>query len=113
MAAWGPVDNVCIPSHPHGINSLHAEIKFAEGHVLILLAFLTGLVAYLTRGKGDMKAVLAEISGVLHEARAQIAAAKGTAIEWHFSSEKGLAAAKELFQDSNITKIKLVLTPKI
>ena len=61
MAAWGPVENTCMHGNPHDICSLQARTRFAEGHVIVVLAFLAGLVAYLTRGKGDMKLVLAEI----------------------------------------------------
>lgn len=35
--------------------------NFAEGHILFLMALLMGIVAYLTRGKGDYGALLSEI----------------------------------------------------
>jgi hypothetical protein len=61
MAAWGPVENTCMHGNPRDICTLQARTRFADGHVIVVLAFLTGLVAYLTRGKGDMKLILAEI----------------------------------------------------
>jgi hypothetical protein len=35
--------------------------RIAQGHVLFLMALLMGIVAYLTRGKGDFGALLAEV----------------------------------------------------
>jgi hypothetical protein len=50
--------------------------------------------------------------GVLADARKQIAAAKGTPIEWHFSSKDKANAVSELFQDSGILEIEVKVTRK-
>jgi Restriction endonuclease fold toxin 5 len=50
-------------------------------------------------------------NSTLIEARAQIDAAKGLPIEWHFSSEGGLQATRRLFNEQNIREINLVFTP--
>lgn len=41
--------------------TLHAASEIARGHVLLIMAILIALVAYLTRGKGDKAKVLQEI----------------------------------------------------
>lgn len=70
--AWGPVAG---DGHWNGdgSRSLHrsdfdccappefAAHAFARGHVIIVLALLTAIVAYLTSGRGDLPALLAEI----------------------------------------------------
>jgi hypothetical protein len=70
--AWGPVAQ---DGHRQGNGSriLHrsdfaccaspdfAAEEFARGHVVIVLAPLAAIVAYLTRGRGDLPALLAEI----------------------------------------------------
>lgn len=50
--------------------------------------------------------------GLLKQAREQIDAAGGTAIEWHISSEKGAAGMRELFKQNGIdeSKIKVIHT---
>lgn len=42
-------------------NTEIAAATFANGHVLMIMALLTALLAYLTRGRGDRAAVLSEI----------------------------------------------------
>jgi len=70
--AWGPVAQ---DGHRQGDGSriLHrsdfdccaspdfAAEEFARGHVVIVLALLAAIVAYLTSGRGDLPALLAEI----------------------------------------------------
>jgi hypothetical protein len=50
--------------------------------------------------------------GVLADARKQIAAAKGTPIEWHFPSKDKANAVSALFQDSGIIEIEVKVTRK-
>ena len=49
--------------------------------------------------------------GTLREAQAQIEAAKGMPIEWHFSTRESLQVVKLLFREQNISGIKLINTP--
>jgi hypothetical protein len=49
----------------------------------------------------------------LDEARRQLGAANGTAIEWHFSTQGAADAVAGLFKANGITGIKIVVTPKI
>ena len=70
--AWGPVAQD-VHRHGDGSRILHrsdfdccaspefAAEEFARGHVVIVLALLAAIVAYLTRGRGDLPALLAEI----------------------------------------------------
>lgn len=55
--AWGPRD------FGRGPFMMAATDDFARGHVLFLMALLVGIVAYLTRGKGNMQSLLAEVRG--------------------------------------------------
>ena len=43
------------------ISTCHATRLFARGHEILVLALLTGIVAYLTRGKGNLSTLLAEV----------------------------------------------------
>ena len=51
--------------------------------------------------------------GALKEARDQITAANGTAIEWHFSTQAAANVVAALFAATGITGITIVVTPKI
>jgi len=53
--AWGPTDR-----HPER-DRWRAPNDLADGHVLLLMAMLTALTAYLTRGRGDKAKLLQEI----------------------------------------------------
>lgn len=53
--AWGPRDF----GRPPFITA--ATDDFARGHVLFLTALLMGIVVYLTRGKGNMQSLFAEV----------------------------------------------------
>jgi hypothetical protein len=55
--AWGPEDFSRQPF------MRSATDDFAKGHVLFIMALLMGIVAYLTRGKGNMQSLLAEVRG--------------------------------------------------
>jgi hypothetical protein len=55
--AWGPADFSRQPF------MRSATEDFAKGHVLFIMALLMGIVAYLTRGKGSMQSLLAEVRG--------------------------------------------------
>lgn len=48
---------------------------------------------------------------LLDQAENQTKAARGTPIEWHFSSPEGMQAVKQLFKDEEVAGIRLVLTP--
>ena len=64
LEAWGPTRG----DDPHGLgmgprgDPSGAAFDLANGHVIMISAILTALVAYLTKGKGDKAALLAEIS---------------------------------------------------
>jgi hypothetical protein len=45
------------------------------------------------------------------EAVAQLKAANGAPIEWHFSGRKGYDAVNDLFHDEDVQGIRLVITP--
>ena len=53
--AWGPTER-----HPYR-DRWRAPDDFARGHVLLVMAMLTAIVAYLTRGRGDKAKLLQEI----------------------------------------------------
>jgi len=53
--AWGSRDLQRKP------NATIASAYFAQGHVIFLMALLMGIVAYLTKGKGDITKLLAEV----------------------------------------------------
>jgi hypothetical protein len=61
--AWGPTRHEHV--HPAicttGCNPSFAATDLANGHVILVSAILTALVAYLTRGKGDKGALLKEV----------------------------------------------------
>lgn len=67
--AWGRIPDLSPGSFdgPHFgaadvLPNIHQAARdFAKGHELVVLNLLIGLVAYLTRGKGDMPALLREI----------------------------------------------------
>lgn len=66
--AWGPVPSLNgvrrdrqSLSHRFRDSGFAAE-HFANGHEIIVVSLLMGIVAYLTRGKGDLKALVAEAS---------------------------------------------------
>jgi hypothetical protein len=63
--AWGPTESTR-RSDTLGINTPsgnpdHAAWEMANGHVIMVTAILTAIVAYLTRGKGNREALLQEI----------------------------------------------------
>lgn len=64
IEAWGPLrqdrQDGFGPSSRG--NPLSAASDFAQGHVILITAILAGLVAYLTRGKGDKAVLLNDIS---------------------------------------------------
>jgi hypothetical protein len=66
--AWGPVPSLHgdwrdrRPLSSHFCDSGFAAEHFASGHEIIVVSLLTGIVAYLTRGKGDLKSLVAEAS---------------------------------------------------
>ena len=63
LEAWGPLRQ----DRQHGFVSratgdpAFAALDFANGHVIMVLAILTALLAYFTRGKGDKAALLNDI----------------------------------------------------
>lgn len=69
IGAWGRMPDLSWPSFngPHAgmdqeIPGTHQAARdFARGHELLVLALLTGIVAYITRGRGQLPALLAEI----------------------------------------------------
>ena len=50
---------------------------------------------------------------VIKQASQQLHAARGVAIEWHFSSKAGLELVRGVLRQEHIARIRLVLTPKI
>lgn len=64
LEAWGPTRQDSrhgLGSSVRGDSDLAAH-HFADGHVFMVMVILTALVAFLTKGKGDKAALLAEIS---------------------------------------------------
>lgn len=59
--AWGPMPSEHA-SHPGSRGDVRkAAYEFGQGHVLLILAIFTALVAFLTKGKGNKAVVLKEI----------------------------------------------------
>lgn len=69
MSAWGRMPDTSANSFdaPHYgsdfqlPSTYHAARAFGRGHELLIIALLTGIVSYLTRGKGQFPALLAEM----------------------------------------------------
>lgn len=64
--AWGPVPRdrhgaIQVFGNDPGGNVRHAAFEFANGHVVMVTALLTALMAYVSRGKGNKAVVLQEI----------------------------------------------------
>ncbi|GAB2864147.1 polymorphic toxin type 15 domain-containing protein [Pseudoduganella ginsengisoli] len=62
--AWGPAPQTSqssIQIYSNGGNVRHAAFEFANGHVAMIAAILTALMAYLSRGRGSKGVVLQEI----------------------------------------------------
>jgi hypothetical protein len=61
--AWGPLPKnrgMSFGSASSG-SAFFAANRFADGHVTLIMALLTGISLYLTRGKGDLSKLLAEV----------------------------------------------------
>jgi RHS repeat-associated protein len=63
------------------------------------------------KASGEFKAWFRGAEGLLSQARDQIKAANGTAIEWHFKAEKTYLATKKLFEKEGIEGINLIFNP--
>jgi len=64
--AWGPLprdERTCsyALAEPEQGNVRHAAFEFANGHVIMIMAILTALMAYFSRGKGNKALALKEV----------------------------------------------------
>jgi hypothetical protein len=64
--AWGPLprdERTCsyALAGPEQGNVRHAAFEFANGHVIMIMAILTALMAYFSRGKGNKALALKEV----------------------------------------------------
>ena len=96
------------------------QISGREGEAYLLNGVkFDGLAANgktLLEAKGKYEFLLSKgwaQDGLLKQARSQITAAKGNAIEWHFAEEGAANAVQKLFKDNNITQISVHYTPAI
>lgn len=64
LEAWGPLRQDCQHGYVSRVrgDTAFAALDFANGHVIMVMAILTALVAYFTRGKGNRAALLSDIS---------------------------------------------------
>ena len=96
------------------------QISGREGEAYLLNGVkFDGLAANgktLLEAKGKYEFLLSKgwaQEGLLKQARSQITAAKGTAIEWHFAEEGAANAVKSLFEKNGIKGIDVHFTPSI
>ena len=88
------------------------NVKFDGLKNGVLLDAKSGYGGFIDKRTGRWHEWFRGQDGLINQARRQIEAAQGVAIEWHFDNEQAMKLIRELIHGEGLKKIKFVYTPR-